>query len=84
MLKYLIKCERKRNKDIKDLFSLVINSKQHLEEQVTPPIASTFAAAMEVAAKFRKFRGRRKYYCVSGRFSSSSKHLLRKLMPIVS
>ena len=49
-----MKCERKRNKEIKDLFSLVINSKQHHEEQATPPIAPTFAAPMEVAPKFRK------------------------------
>ena len=28
VLKYLMKCERKRNKGMKDLFSLVINSKQ--------------------------------------------------------
>ena len=49
-----MKCERKRNKDIKDLFSLVINSKQHQEEQATPPIAPTFATPMEVAPKFRR------------------------------
>ena len=32
----------------------MINSKQHLEEQATPPIAPTFIAPMEVAPKFRK------------------------------
>ena len=54
VLKYLMKCERKRNKDIKDMFSLVINSKQHLEKQAITPIASTLTAPMEVAPKFRK------------------------------
>ena len=54
VLKYLMKCERKRNEDIKDLFSLVINSKQHHEEQAAAPIAPTFAAPMKVAPKFRK------------------------------
>ena len=34
----------------------MINSKQHQEEQATPPIAPTFADPMEVAPKFRKMK----------------------------
>ena len=54
VLKYLIKCERKQNKDIKDLFSMVINSKQRSEGQITPPVHPSIVVPMEVAPKFRK------------------------------
>ena len=54
VLNYLMKCERKRNKDIKDLFSMVINSKQRSEGQITPPVHPSIVVPMEVAPKFRK------------------------------